>query len=913
VGPNCLTTANRLAKVQAMRGKGKFLTFYQYFLLALFHEGFAKEPRERTIDAELKTLLGTVPHLNGGLFDVHELEERNPKLDIPDEAFDRLFRFFDDWDWVLDTRPISSGKEINPEVLGYIFEKYINQKQMGAYYTKEDITEYISKSTIIPFLFDAAKKKHSAAFVPGSAVWQLLRDDPDRYLYPAVRHGVLDADGKIIPLPEAIAEGINNVSKRGTWNRPAPAPFGLPTETWREHVVRRLRCLDIREKLRKGEVHEINELITLNLNLRQFAEDVVSEAGDPDMLRAFWHAIREVTVLDPTCGSGAFLFAALSILQPLYETCLDRMQAFVGDLDQSGEHHSPKKFEDFRTVLADIEQHPNRDYFILKSIVIKNLYGVDIMAEAVEICKLRLFLKLVAQVEGTDQLEPLPDIDFNIRSGNTLVGFTSLDDVKRTLAGRLAFDKDEVERIVADAEIVDRAFRQFHEMQTQHGMQSRSFATAKHELRQNLRALAHQLDRYLAGENGIDVDKKPNEFSTWCSNHEPFHWFVEFYGTISRGGFNIVLGNPPYVEIPTALGRDALRRTYTTALERWSRDEDLYTLVVERSFQICEKSSGRFGMILPLSLAFSTKRPFQELRKHLSTMSGDWWWSHFDRIPSALFGNEVRTRCTIAMFGPSTANRSNRATTALIRWTSEQRESLFPTIRYATLDPTIKLTPGIPKVSSQLQADALSALLLRGKSLEADLNQTIAFSTLAESAPRFPLRCVFVGGTAYNWFPVWRDIPETTDASGRPSLPARTAAFQFGDEDTANAVFALLASALGYWWWAAGSDGFNLKKWLLERFPLSLSEIPPNGRLELAQLGAKLRHQLKSYYVYKDNKGRIGNYFLPACAELTACIDSAIARHVPHLSEDFFEDVRSFNDSFSRVAVQSADSEEEGK
>ena len=64
-----------------------------------------------------------------------------------------------------------------------------------------------------------------------------------------------------------------------------------------------------------------------------------------------------------------------------------------------------------------------------------NLFGVDIMEEAVEICKLRLFLKLVAQVEHSNQLEPLPDIDFNIRPGNTLVGFTSLEDMKGTILG----------------------------------------------------------------------------------------------------------------------------------------------------------------------------------------------------------------------------------------------------------------------------------------------------------------------------------------------------------------------------------------------------------------------------------------------------------------------------------------------
>ena len=80
-----------------------------------------------------------------------------------------------------------------------------------------------------------------------------------------------------------------------------------------------------------------------------------------------------------------------------------------------------------------VDRHPSERYFILKSIVLNNLYGVDIMEEAVEICKLRLFLKLVAQLERYDQIEPLPDIDFNVRAGNTLVGFTSLDAVRQAM------------------------------------------------------------------------------------------------------------------------------------------------------------------------------------------------------------------------------------------------------------------------------------------------------------------------------------------------------------------------------------------------------------------------------------------------------------------------------------------------
>ena len=97
---------NRLKAVQERKGKGKFLTFYRYFLLVLFHEGFSKQPQQRQLDRDLKELLGDVPYLNGGLFEVHELEEKHPKLDIPDEAFENLFAFFDDWDWTLDTRPL---------------------------------------------------------------------------------------------------------------------------------------------------------------------------------------------------------------------------------------------------------------------------------------------------------------------------------------------------------------------------------------------------------------------------------------------------------------------------------------------------------------------------------------------------------------------------------------------------------------------------------------------------------------------------------------------------------------------------------------------------------------------------------------------------------------------------------------
>jgi hypothetical protein len=365
---------------------------------------------------------------------------------------------------------------------------------------------------------------------------------------------------------------------------------------------------------------------------------------------------------------------------------------------------------------------------------------------------------------------------------------------------------------------------------------------------------------------------------------------------MSSGGFDVIIGNPPYAEIPKRYDHPTLRKHFRTLLERWSRDEDLYTVFVERSLNMMS-STGCFGMILPLSLTFSTKRPFQALRSVLKSESGAWWWSHFDRIPSALFGNEVRTRCTIAILHRD--HEISRFTTSLLRWESDAREYLFKTVGYSNLGD-IEISSGIPKVDSQVQADGLRELIRQGGVLGLALGDSVPYTQLAEMAPRFPQKCVFVGGTAYNWFPAWRDIPPTTTEDEQPSLPARTIGFRFMNEDDANIVFALLCSSLGYWWWAVASDGFNLKKWLLERFPLALDRIPVSGRKALAIAGAELRKELRKHYVYKDNKGRIGNYFLPACDVQIKAID-AVLSGCTGLKGEFFEDLHEFNLSFSRA------------
>lgn len=858
---------NRLQMVQQSQGKGNFHTFYRYFLRRLFHEGLAQRKDERK--AELNTLLGNVPYLNGGLFDTHQLEKDNPDIQIPDEAFEKLFDFFDAYQWHLDERPTRADNEINPDVLGYIFEKYINQKQMGAYYTKEDITEYISKSTIVPFLFDAAEKKCAIAFRPEGAVWRLLRDDPDRYIYDAVKKGV------DLPLPGDIAAGISDVSKRGGWNRPADEPFALPTETWREHVARRTRCLEVRAKLAAGEIHNINDLITYNLYLRQFAQDVIETCEGPELLRAIYQSITEVSVLDPTCGSGAFLFAALNILEPLYEACLERMEVFVEELDKSGEKHHPEKFSDFRKVLEqanDRKKHPSRRYFILKSIVLNNLYGVDIMAEAVEICKLRLFLKLVAQVERVEDVEPLPDIDFNIRAGNTLVGFTSLDAVRQAMTigkngqHRMVSAEDEavLKRIEEDAEIAAKAFRSFQDQQTEHGIEAERNAGAKEEFRRRLGDLAGELDRYLAAEYGINL-RKQADFERWRASHQPFHWFVEFFGIMHSGGFDVIIGNPPYVEYNKA------KKDYNVHGYETEPCGNLYAFVLERNAMLAKKY-GRSGMIVPHSSICTDRMSLvQKLFNQVSTAA---WISTYCIRPSKLFVG-VDQRLAIYVMQHSNLDSSIYAS-RYHRWHEEYRPHLFSTIGYMGIS-NIKYPDSLPKMEGKLE-DLL-------------WHRITGFSALGKALVQFGNAVYYHNAPRY-WIRAMDFVPYFWNERDGEQISSHLKLLYLENKADRSVVVAILNSSFFYWWFILLSNCRDLGMREIGRFPLGLEKMTPTTKQRLTELDNELMGDLKAHSKrkeadYKATGTVIYDEFYPKHSKsIIDEIDRTLAKHYGFTEEE---------------------------
>ncbi|HVB24808.1 MAG TPA: DNA methyltransferase [Ktedonobacteraceae bacterium] len=852
---------NRLQQVKERNGTDTFFSFYRAFLLRLFHKGLAERERSREID----TLLGNVPYLNGSLFDIHELERKNAHIQIVDTAFERLFAFFDKYQWHLDDRRVKNDNEINPDVLGYIFEKYINQKQMGAYYTKEDITEYISKSTIIPYLFDAAAQKMPIAFEPDrhTTVWQLLQNAPDRYFYDAVKKGVT------IELPPEIAAGLHDVSRRGAWNRPAPEEYALPTETWRELVARRNRYTEIRTKLEAGEVASINDLITYNLNIRQFAEDVIHTCEDPHLLRAFYESIAGrmteqmheklepgITVLDPTCGSGAFLFAALNTLQPLYEACLDRMQSMVEDVErlnaldeQRGRktmltQHSQLK--DFRAILLQVEQHPNRDYFILKSIIVNNLYGVDIMEEATEICKLRLFLKLATQVERDPtrdnmSLEPLPDIDFNIRSGNTLVGFATLAEVKQAVGKdmrSLLTSEETIQRIEQKALAVKHDFENFRKMQTQLKVNPQDIATIKKQVRTTLQDLETELDRYLASEYGIDASNIKDEqeyqqkFAHWQHTHQPFHWFVEFYGIINKGGFDVIIGNPPYVEY------SKVRNTYTLMPSLYTTElcGNIYAFILERSLLLLH-AEGRQGMIVPISLVCTQRmRTLQDSMLASSTHS---WHSNYAERPAKLFvGAEVLL--TISLLHKGLATIGSHWITGLRKWSATERAYLFNNTVYERMSGQIRLCI-LPKISSNLESSIIDKI--------SQSRKTLGYFLQANTPHKIYYR---IGGGRY--WKIFTTFQPRFVLNGQVSVSSRENYLFFATSEQRELAVAVLSSTLFYWYFILTTNGRDLNPSDLKDFPLSLIDIKKEHNQQLLALSVQLMHD---YRLNKQEKKKV--------------------------------------------------------
>ena len=838
---------NKLEWCKEHKGENQYFSFYKGFLKALFHGGLNAPSKKR--QTEFERTYGKIPYLNGGLFDEHQIERDYKDIDIKDEAFESLFDFFDKWNWHLDTRISASGRDINPDVLGYIFEQYINDRaQMGAYYTKEDITEYIGKNCIIPFVMN--KVQGSLSETEKDFIWNTLAQSGDSYIYDAVKKGV------DLPLPDYIERGVdttkpNLLERRARWNEKTDEALALPTEIWRETVERRERCYNLRKKISSHEISDINDFITYNLDIRKFAEDLITKTPSENFVGQMFDALLNVTILDPTCGSGAFLFAGMNILEPLYERCIDRMEDFN------------KKNGSFKKELDEIKNkyRSNIQYFIYKSIILRNLYGVDIMHEVTEIAKLRLFLKMVAVVDVDKRaenlgLDPLPDIDFNVRCGNTLVGFANEKELERSFEGD-AFEmlkKTEIETEMAN---VAETFDEFRRIQLTPGSDIAAFKESKKKLNSKLQKLNKTLDTKLFATNNMG-----KTFDEWKHDAQPFHWLSEFYQIIhGNGGFDVIIGNPPYVEYKD------IKDVYEIKDYKSLLCGDLYAFVLERSSCVLKDAQGSLGMIVPISIygvdGFSSIQSF--LNKRFSRI----YVSSYSNRPSQLFSG-AQKRLSIVLTNNTAINRTYY-TTSYYRWKKDELTPFSARLKYIeNKNPYRVFKASLEKIGSTLEYSVFEKIINQKKLLGYFVEKKAA-------AHIYYTR-------KFNYFLSFLDeIPQVYDLkTNNMVLPSELKQLDFREKAFCYGIIAALTSSTFFWFWNVLSDCRNMNRRDLLAFPIHVSFIA-----ECSSLAKKYLEALKktSYFMIKSGL-KLETFSYAKQKNIIDEIDKVLAKHYGFTEEE---------------------------
>jgi type I restriction-modification system DNA methylase subunit len=257
--------------------------------------------------------------------------------------------------------------------------------------------------------------------------------------------------------------------------------------------------------------------------------------------------LRRIRVLDPACGSGSFLIRAFDLFYEAYHGIREKGQLAA--------------FKDFE---------------IKKAILQNNLFGVDLDERAVEIAKLNLMLKALEGVNWPELKgrKLLPNLSLNIRCGNSLISGHRLEE---QYEGELALG-DRFDREIGE---LVKLRKQFYKETEDEGKE----ALLK-QIRRDEEVINRKLNANLKGFFKVPEVQRPLNFQ------------VVFPEVFQDGGFDGVIGNPPYVLIQSEFRDNSLLSYYRSNYQSASYKIDTYHLFVERGVRLI-KQGGRFSMITP--------------------------------------------------------------------------------------------------------------------------------------------------------------------------------------------------------------------------------------------------------------------------------------------------------------------------
>jgi hypothetical protein len=402
------------------------------------------------------------------------------------------------------------------------------------------------------------------------------------------------------------------------------------------------------------------------------------------------------------------------------------------------------------------------------------------MVEATEIAKLRLFLKMVAVVEVDKRadnlgLDPLPDIDFNIRCGNTLVGYATEEELNKDLIEGDVFANAEFrEKIEEEMHTIATAYATFKDIQLNQNKDMLAFKKAKSELKVRLATLNNMLNHRMNAYTYVPYEH-------WLKSHQPFHWLAEFYQIIhGNGGFDVIIGNPPYVTFTDVSLKYNVRQysTYNT--------KNLFALCGERfTSLVCNNAS--IGYIIPLS--GMSIDGFESLQNIIYSNCHSWnsYYSG-DRNPSELFTG-VKIRAGIYISRHQKGN-GRKYVGRYIKYSAAERGILFSKINYVEIKDYISA----PKVPTTIGYNILQKI--RGMK-----------TTLANKI--IPEKIIYYHAAPIHWGKCLNDLSilESQDLNIADSYKVLNIKREYRDF-----AFILLNSSLFFFYWIVFSDCYNLTK-----------------------------------------------------------------------------------------------------
>lgn len=307
--------------------------------------------------------------------------------------------------------------------------------------------------------------------------------------------------------------------------------------------------------------------------IRQFVttHDVNALGQNQKFRQQVDEALRSVKICDPAIGSGAF---PMGLLKELF-LC--------------------------RTALEGITQSKAAE--IKKHIIQQNIYGVDIECGAVDIARLRFWLSLIVDEETP---QALPNLDFKIMQGNSLLEqykgvdlstMTAITTEKQGVVQMTWFDKQ--------LDILRLDLRK---------MLGDYYNCTDHKEKQALHARIIDNVKQQLKEQSINVDFGELDLS---GNNQFMLWHTWFYDVFSQGGFDIVIGNPPYIDSETMVKVMPKERVlYAEKYECASGNWDMFIVFVELSISLLNEN-GILSDIIPNKL-IAAKYGI-EIRKQLSS------------------------------------------------------------------------------------------------------------------------------------------------------------------------------------------------------------------------------------------------------------------------------------------------------